>query len=64
LNFKIEQNNNIGVELQNMNPNNVGKYKLTNSHKLITAIFKKSIVFLKIAVISEVKVEIPQVLYC
>lgn len=33
--FKVEQNSNMGVELQNMNPNNVGKYKPTNSVKPI-----------------------------
>jgi hypothetical protein len=40
--FKIEQNNNIGVELQNMNPNNVGKYKPTNSHKPIKLMIQKA----------------------
>jgi len=35
--FKVEQNSNMGVELQNMNPNpnKVGRYKPTNSHKPI-----------------------------
>jgi len=40
-NFNIEQNNNIGVELQNMNPNHVGKYKPTNSHKPIKLMIQK-----------------------
>jgi hypothetical protein len=35
--FKVEQNNNTGVELQNMNPNpnKVGRYKPTNSENPI-----------------------------
>ena len=33
--FKVKQNSNMGVELQNMNPNIVGKYKPTNSVKPI-----------------------------
>ena len=40
-NFNVEQNNNIGVELQNMNPNKVGKYKPTNSHKPIKLMVQK-----------------------
>jgi hypothetical protein len=33
--FKVKKNSNMGFELQNMNPNNVGKYKPTNSVKAI-----------------------------
>jgi hypothetical protein len=40
-NFNVEQNSNMGVELQNMNPNNVGKYKPTNSHKPIKLMIQK-----------------------
>ena len=40
-NFNVEQNSNMGVELQNMNPNNVGKYKPTNSHKPIKRMIQK-----------------------
>jgi hypothetical protein len=39
--IKVEENNNTGVELQNMNPNNVGKYKPTNSRKPIKLMVQK-----------------------
>jgi hypothetical protein len=39
--FKVEENNNMGFELQNMNPNNVGKYKPTNSRKPIKLMVQK-----------------------
>lgn len=39
--FKVEQNNNMGFELQNMNPNKVSKYKQRNVVKPIKIMKQK-----------------------